>query len=152
MRSWPTLTVVGRSRSRCAPLAGGRIYTYAEKYLGGGEGLSSAPRELPAVLPDDVDRAACRTWPGGSPAVALVRGVPRIDFLWRRRRRVGERDQHDPGFDGLLLLVGRRACRSPQLLTDMIAEAVRGPVRARPTDGADGTALRAAGSIAGKLA
>ena len=39
-----------------------------------------------------------------------------------------------------------------QLLSDLIDEAVRGPVRARPTDGADGAALRAAGSIAAKLA
>src|SRR6185436_610126 len=34
--------------------ASGRIYTYADKYLGGGEGLSGAPRELPAVLPGDL--------------------------------------------------------------------------------------------------
>jgi hypothetical protein len=34
----------------------------------------------------------------------------------------------------------------------MIAEATTGPPRRFVTDGADGTALRSAGSIAGKLA
>ena len=38
------------------------------------------------------------------------------------------------------------------LLADMLDEAVTGPVRTRTTEGADGAALRAAGSIAGKLA
>ena len=38
------------------------------------------------------------------------------------------------------------------LLGAMIAEATTGPPRRFVTDGADGTALRSAGSIAGKLA
>jgi hypothetical protein len=38
------------------------------------------------------------------------------------------------------------------LLTDLLDEAVKGPVRQRTTEGADGSALRAAGSIAAKLA
>ena len=38
------------------------------------------------------------------------------------------------------------------LLGDLLEEAIKGPVRARTTEGADGAALRAAGSIAGKLA
>jgi hypothetical protein len=38
------------------------------------------------------------------------------------------------------------------LLGGMLAEAGAGPTRRYTTEGADGTALRAAGSIAGKLA
>ena len=61
--------------------ASGRIYTYAEKYLGGGEGLSSAPRELPADIPGEVAERI-RTLAEQVAPVALVRGAPRIDFLW----------------------------------------------------------------------
>ena len=39
-----------------------------------------------------------------------------------------------------------------QTLRDMIAEATAGPSRTFTTEGADGTALRSAGSIAAKLA
>ena len=56
-----------------------------------------------------------------------------------------------PGVDGLLPLDRRgrlvRRARSPTCSTRR-----RGPVRRTTTDGADGTALRSAGSIAGKLA
>src|SRR5262249_42364782 len=62
--------------------ASGRIYTYADKYLGGGEGLSGAPRELPASLPADIAQRVLDLARRVA-AVALVRGVPRIDFLWR---------------------------------------------------------------------
>ena len=63
------------------PLRGdARIYSYADKYLGG-EGMASAKRELPAVVPETVataiNDAARRVV-----EVALVRSVARIDFLW----------------------------------------------------------------------
>ena len=81
VRSWPKLSVSAVEK----PLrkdASGRIYTYAEKYLGGGEGLSSAPRELPADIPGEVAERIRSLAEQVAPA-ALVRGAPRIDFLWR---------------------------------------------------------------------
>ena len=76
VRTWPKLSVSAVEK----PLrkdASGRIYTYAEKYLGGGEGLSSAPRELPARHPRRGGRAhphagragrARSPWSGARPA------------------------------------------------------------------------------------
>jgi D-alanine-D-alanine ligase len=130
--------------------ASGRIYTYADKYLGGGEGLSGAPRELPAVLPDEVTGRVvelARRVAG----LALVRGVPRIDFLWRG---------HDVWVNEINTIPGSMAFYfwTPEgmapaaLLGGMLAEAAAGPARRTTTEGADGTALRSAGTIAGKLA
>src|SRR5205085_10988016 len=77
--TWPELRVSAIER----PLrTAGRIYTYADKYLGGGEGLSGAARELPAVLPAEVAQRVVGLARGVA-AVALARGAPRIDFLWR---------------------------------------------------------------------
>ena len=83
--------------------ASGRIYTYADKYLGGGEGLSGAPRELPAVLPDDV-AARVADLARRVAGLALVRGVPRIDFLWRGDDVWVNEINTIPGLDGVLLL------------------------------------------------
>ncbi|MGE0309724.1 MAG: hypothetical protein AB7N61_11400 [Acidimicrobiia bacterium] len=127
----------------------GHIYTYAEKYLGGGEGLSSAPRELPAQIDADItaqiEQAARRLT-----TVALVRGAPRIDFLLSDGHLYVNEINTIPGAMGWYLW---QACGVPfgTLLGDLVAEAAR-PTRHWTVDGADGSALRAAGSIAGKLA
>ena len=127
----------------------GRIYTYAEKYLGG-EGLTSAPRELPADVPGDVAQRIehmART----VAAVAGVRGVPRIDFLWAGDDVWVNEINTIPGALAWYFwsLEGVSFVR---LLTDMLAEAQRSPGPSWTSEGADGSALRAAGSIAGKLA
>ncbi|MEM8902211.1 MAG: hypothetical protein AAGF02_00780 [Actinomycetota bacterium] len=133
------------------PLRGedGRIYTYAEKYLHGGEGMASAPRELPAELPDDVAeviRDAARRIVD----VALVRSVARIDFL-----RVGDAVHVNeintiPGALGWYFWA-QQGVPFGELLESMLAEASDGRHRTFSATGADGTALRSAGSIAGKL-
>jgi D-alanine-D-alanine ligase len=130
--------------------AAGRIYTYADKYLGGGEGLSGAPRELPALLPDDVT-AQVLDLARRVAGVALVRGVPRIDFLWRGADVWVNEINTIPGSMAFYFWTPQGVSQGA-LLADMIAEATSGPPRRFVTDGADGTALRSAGSIAGKLA
>jgi D-alanine-D-alanine ligase len=130
--------------------ASGRIYTYADKYLGGGEGLSGAPRELPAVLPSDVE-ARVRELARRVASVALVRGVPRIDFLWRGDDVWVNEINTIPGSMAFYFWSPEGVTQAA-LLGAMIAEATTGPPRRFVTDGADGTALRSAGSIAGKLA
>lgn len=148
VRTWPRYAASAIERPLRSP-ASGRIYTYADKYLGG-EGMLSAPRELPAAIPADVAdriRAAAEV----VARVAMVRSVARIDFLWAGDRVLVNEINTIPGslaryfwdLEGVGFAV---------LLADMIAEARQGPGRSWPTDGADGTALRAAGSIAGKLA
>ena len=127
----------------------GRIYTYAEKYLGGGEGLSGAPgscRRCSAMR--------CRPGAGSSPAGgrpgALCGGVPRIDFLWRDDVWVNEINTI-PGSMAFYFW-SAEGVTPAALLADMLAEATSGPARRYTTEGADGTALRSAGTIAGKLA
>jgi len=130
--------------------ASGRIYTYADKYLGGGEGLSGAPRELPATLPSDV-AARVLDLARQVAGVALVRGVPRIDFLWRGDDVWVNEINTIPGSMAFYFWTPEGVSQAA-LLGAMIAEATTGPARRFVTDGADGTALRSAGSIAGKLA
>jgi D-alanine-D-alanine ligase len=130
--------------------ASGPIYTYADKYLGGGEGLSGAPRELPAVLPPDVEDLV-RDLARRVAAVAMVRGVPRIDFLWRGADVWVNEINTIPGSMAFYFWSAEGVTQAA-LLGAMIAEATTSPPRRFITDGADGTALRSAGSIAGKLA
>ncbi|HEX9258899.1 MAG TPA: hypothetical protein VF855_05130 [Acidimicrobiales bacterium] len=129
--------------------AGGRIYTYAEKYLQGREGMASAPRELPAVLPDGVaDRVTAMAL--RVVEVACVRGVPRIDFLWRGDDVWVNEINTIPGALAWYFWA-HEGVPFAKLLQDMLAEAAKGPSRRYSTEGADGSALRAAGSIASKL-
>jgi len=149
VRTWPQRQLSAIER----PLrqdASGRIYTYAEKYLGGGEGLSSAPRQLPAHLPDDVD-ARIRRAAQAVVDIALVRGAARIDFLWHGDDVFVNEINTIPGALAWYFW-HQQGVAFAELLTDLIAEATSGPTRRYHADGADGSALRAAGSIAGKLA
>ncbi len=130
--------------------ASGRIYTYADKYLGGGEGLSGAPRELPAVLPDAVAARVVELTRRVA-ALALVRGVPRIDFLWRGEDVWVNEINTIPGSMAFYFWAAEGVTPA-MLLGDMLAEATSGPARRTTSEGADGTALRSAGTIAGKLA
>jgi len=127
----------------------GSIYTYAEKYLQGGEGMASAPRELPADLPGGI--AERITWLARRVAgVACVRGVPRLDVLWRGDDVWVNEINTVPGAMAWYFW-HHAGIPFARLLQDMLAEARTGPARRYTADGADGSALRAAGSIAGKL-
>ena len=149
VRTWPRRQLSAIERPLRAD-ASGRIYSYAEKYLRGGDGLSSAPRQLPAEIPDDVaDRI--RAAAHGVMDVALVRGAPRIDFLWHGDDVFVNEINTIPG--ALAWYFWRQEdVTVPALLADLIAEATSGPTRRYHAAGADGSALRAAGTIAGKLA
>jgi D-alanine-D-alanine ligase len=149
LRTWPRVAVSAIER----PLrrdASGRIYSYADKYLMGGDGMMSAPRELPANLPEEIAKrvrdAAVRV-----AEVAAVRGAPRIDFLWHGDDVWVNEINTIPGAMGFYFWQAEGVAPEA-LLGDLLAEAAQGPTRRYTTDGADGSALRAAGSIAGKLA
>ena len=83
--------------------------------------------------------------------VALVRGAPRIDFLWHGDDIWVNEINTIPGALAWYFWAAEGVSFAA-LLGDLLEEAVKGPVRSRTTEGADGAALRAAGSIAGKLA
>jgi len=124
------------------------ILGYKDKYVGG-EGMLSAPRELPAAISPDwqeqIRDAARRIV-----TIAGVRGMARIDFLADGDELVVNEINTIPGSLSVYLWV-EPAVSVAQLLRDLVAEAMSGPGRAYSTQGADGTALRSAGSIAGKL-
>jgi D-alanine-D-alanine ligase len=128
--------------------AGASILGYRDKYVGG-EGMVSAPRELPARIPaawEEQIRATAK----GLVSVAAVRGLARIDFLADGDHLYVNEINTIPGSLSKYLWIDPPLSTN-QLLTDLLAEATSAPQRAYSTSGADGSALRSAGSISAKL-
>ena len=127
---------------------GASILDYRDKYLGG-EGMVSAPKELPAQISAEWE-ASIRDMATRLVPLAAVRGIARIDFL---------ADGDDLYVNEINTIPGSLAKHlwidppipTATLLTDLLAEATSGPGRPYSTQGADGSALRSAGSIGSKL-
>jgi D-alanine-D-alanine ligase len=153
LRCWPDTEVSAIERPLRSPGPGGsagkEILGYIDKYVGG-EGMASAPRELPADLPtglaDDVRGTARRIG-----ELALVRGVARIDFLTDGSEWVVNEINTIPGSLARYLWIDP-VVPFGRLLDDMIAEARARPMARYSAAGADGLVLRGASSIAAKLA
>ncbi len=155
VRTWPQVELSAVERPlRPQSDAGAAIYSYNDKYLAGPQGMASAPRELPAQIPDDIT-AAIRDAARRIVEPAMLRSVARVDFLCDLAA----------GVDGLWInevntipgslswyLWSERGLTFSELLADLIDEAERGPQRTFSTAGADGTALASVDSIAAKLA
>ncbi len=125
------------------------ILDYRDKYVGG-EGMVSAPRELPARLAPgqgELLAGAARR----IVEVALVRGVARIDFLANDDELYVNEINTIPGSLSKHLFV-EPALAFATLLVDLTAEALERPAHRYSTAGADGVVLRGAGSISSKLA
>ncbi len=148
VRSWPKLEQSAIER----PLkgeAGGDILDYRDKYVAG-EGMAGARRELPARIPDEVGtelRAAAAAVAG----LCELRGMARIDFLSDDRDVFVNEINTIPGS------LARHLWVDPPipfevLLADLVDESLSRPTHAYSAAGADGSVLRSAGSIAGKLA
>lgn len=128
--------------------SGSGIYGYRDKYVGG-EGMASAPRELPAQLPAEHEKAV-REWTALIADLVMVRGVARLDFLVTGGELFVNEINTVPGSLSWMLWVDPHVPFAT-LLHDMIEEATSGPGRAYSVAGADGTALRSAASISAKL-
>ncbi len=126
-----------------------KILGYADKYVGG-EGMVSAPKELPAQL-DNKTEAQLREMAFAVAEVCDLRGVARLDFLQDGKKLYVNEINTVPGSLAKYLWVEPQIAFE-QLLDDMIQEAHARPTTHWTTEGSDGTALRSAGSIAGKLA
>ncbi len=128
-----------------------RVYSYKEKYLSqAGHGLEHAPRELPAQVPANVT-AAIEAAARRLAAPLMLRGVARLDFLWDGDERVLFNEVNTiPGAMSLYLWHAADHTAA-EICSDLVAEARATPAVRWNTGGADGTALRAAGSIAAKL-
>ncbi len=155
LRSYPSLTLSAIERPlRNARGADGEILGYADKYVGG-EGMASAPRELPADIPAELGErvaAAARS----VAAVVGLRGVARLDFLAGPLGGTGEPELYVNEVNTVPGSLARYLWIDPpvafaDLLRDLIEEARRTPTHAWSSAGADGSVLRSAGSIAGKL-
>jgi D-alanine-D-alanine ligase len=129
--------------------ASGEILAYEDKYVGA-EGMTSAPRELPANIDAEVEREIRRVAPEVA-ALCSVRGVARIDFLSDGEAVYVNEINTIPGSLGRHLWVDPPV-PFPALLLEMLSEAIARPSTLYSTAGADGAVLRNAGSIGGKLA
>jgi D-alanine-D-alanine ligase len=148
VRTYPTLDLSAIER----PLrrhADTEILDYRDKYVGG-EGMVSAPRELPAVMAD-AQAESLRSYTTRIAAVASVRGVARVDFLASDDELYVNEINTIPGSLSKHLFIDPPLAFA-QLLGDLIAEAVQRPAHRYSAAGADGLVLRKATSIAAKLA
>ena len=147
-RTFPTLALSAIEK----PLrrsVNAEILDYRDKYVGG-DGMVSAPRELPAALAPGQDERIEHIARVLSD-VACVRGVARIDFLVNDEEIYVNEINTIPGSLSKHLFV-RPPLAFADLLGDLIAEATQRPAHRYSAAGADGLVLRSAGSIAAKLA
>jgi D-alanine-D-alanine ligase len=153
VRSWPKLQLSAIERPLRSPGASaGReaeILGYRDKYAGG-EGMVSAPRELPARIDSELERQI-RDAARRLALLGDLRGVGRIDFL---------SDGSDLWVNELNTIPGSLArylwinppVSFDELLHDLVTEAESRSTRALLSTGADGSILQSASSIAAKLA
>jgi D-alanine-D-alanine ligase len=125
------------------------ILGYGDKYLGG-DGMVSAPRELPARIPEPMEKAI-RDAAAAVAVLSGARGVARIDFLAEGDDWFVNEINTIPGSLAKYLWVNPEPVPFLTLLTDMLAEAMERPSFRFDATGADGTALMSAGPIASKL-
>ena len=148
MRSFPTLELSAIER----PLrrsANAEILNYRDKYVGG-EGMVSAPRELPASLNDE-QRGAVLGHARTVAALGGLRGVARLDFLANGDELYVNKINTIPGSLAKYLFVDPPVAFAT-LLSDLLREARERPAHRYSAAGADGLVLRSAGTIAAKLA
>ncbi|HEX4244309.1 MAG TPA: hypothetical protein VHY77_01990 [Acidimicrobiales bacterium] len=147
VRSWPDLQLSAIERPiRVSDSS--EILDYRDKYVAG-EGMAGAPRELPAALSDEL-ADALRSAARQVAELTGLRGVARIDFLSDGNEFVVNEINTIPGSLARYLWVDP-AVPFAALLADLVAEARGRPTHHYSASGADGSVLRSAGSIAGKL-
>jgi D-alanine-D-alanine ligase len=148
VRRWPEAAVSAIERPLRSSTSG-EILGYADKYVGG-EGMASAPRQLPAELDPDVEHLV-RHLAAQVAELCQVRGVARVDFLSDGREVWVNELNTVPGSLARYLWVAPPIAFG-DLLDDMVAEALDRPAAQHTATGADGTVLRGASAIAAKLA
>lgn len=152
-RTFPSLEITPLEK----PLrgdTGSALYSYAEKYLAGGAGsdagLTSAPREFPAQVPDAV-AARARELAERVAEVTRLTGIVRVDLLLDET--TGELFVNEvnsiPGALSLYLWAPLQPAAT--VLVDALTEARDRRVVFAQAGFGGGAALRAAGGIAGKL-
>lgn len=147
VRTWPSLQLSAVERPLRSS-ASEDILDYRDKYVAG-EGMAGADRELPADIASDLEKSL-RHAAERIAVLAGVRGVARIDYLSDGATYVVNEINTIPGSLARYLWVAP-VLPFATLLGDLLDEARHRPTHAYSAAGADGTVLRSAGSIAGKL-
>ncbi|MHB1516838.1 MAG: D-alanine--D-alanine ligase family protein [Acidimicrobiales bacterium] len=146
-RAWPVLELSAIERPiRSAESAD--ILDYRDKYVAG-EGMAGAKRELPAEITPELAKEL-RQSAEVIAALTGLRGVARIDYLSDGRQLLVNEINTIPGSLARYLWI-EPAVPFATLLADLLDEARRRPTHIYSAAGADGSVLRSAGSIAGKL-
>ncbi len=148
VRTYPTLSLSAIERPIRRSIDA-EILDYRDKYVGG-EGMVSAPRELPAVLPKGQAKRI-EEYARQVVELASVRGVARIDFLANESELYVNEINTIPGSLSKHLFVDPPLAFAA-LLGDLVAEAIERPAHRFSVAGADGQVLRKATAIASKLA
>ncbi len=127
----------------------GEILSYKDKYVAG-VGMADAPRELPANIPSQIE-TLIRKYAFALAKAVPLRGVARIDFLYDGASELYVNEVNTiPGSLSKYLFV-KPLIPFEKLLNDLIGEALSTDTFSPSTQGADGSALSSAGSIASKL-
>jgi D-alanine-D-alanine ligase len=146
-RSWPELQLSAIERP-IRTRSGGEILGYEDKYVGS-EGMTSAPRELPAQIDSSLE-SRIRTLASQVATLVGLRGVARLDFLSNGQDPFINEINTIPGSLSHYLWIDPRLSLTSQLL-DLLTEATARPAAVYSSAGSDGSVLRVAGSIASKL-
>ena len=146
VRTWPSVEL---SAIEAPTRSGSGIYSYDQKYLAWG-GEVGGGRELPARLSDELN-AQIDVLSRRVTVAAGLRGVCRIDFLEQGERLWVNEVNTIPGSMAAYLWIDPPISRA-ELFRTMLDEAMSTPGRRFSVVGADGTALRSAGTIQSKLA
>jgi D-alanine-D-alanine ligase len=146
-RSWPELQLSAIERP-LRTMAGGEILGYQDKYVGA-EGMTSAPRELPAKIEPELEERI-RTLARRVALLVGLRGVARLDFLSDGEDLFINEINTIPGSLSHYLWIDPRLALTSQLL-DLLREASARPAASYSSAGSDGSVLRVAGPIASKL-
>ena len=149
VRTWPARQLSAIERPLRSGGTSSEILGYADKYVGG-EGMASAPRELPADV-DDQRRSAIEALSHVVADATGIRGVARIDFLANDDELYVNEINTIPGSLSRYLFV-EPPVGFLGFLDDLIGEAVGSATHRYSSAGADGLVLRGAASIAAKLA
>jgi len=150
VRTWPQLELSAIERPLRSSEAGlqTEILGYKDKYSGG-EGMVSAPREVPAQIPRDTDRRI-REVTHELVQLAGIRGITRADYLSDGTEIYINEINTIPGSLAKYLWIAPKLPFG-YLLSDLLSEAESVSVRKWTSDGADSSILRGASSIAAKL-
>jgi len=146
-RSWPELQLSAIER----PLrtrGGGEFLGYEDKYVGS-EGMTSAPRELPAEIEPALEERI-RKLAREVASLVDLRGVARMDFLSDGEDVFINEVNTIPGSLSHYLWIDPKLPFTT-LLLELLAEATARPAAVFSSAGSDGSVLRVAGSIASKL-